>query len=91
MSNLAFRLRNCDMERMTPLKAMRAKCLDCCAGSRYEVAHCCMENCPLFPYRFGRRPGSGRSKLTDEQRASAAECLRVAREARRNATDSASH
>ena len=79
------------MERMTPLKAMRAKCLDCCAGSRHEVAHCCIENCPLYPYRFGRRPGSGRRQLTDEQLAAAAERLTAARETRRHATASASY
>lgn len=57
------------MERMTPLKAMRGKCLDCCAGSGYEVAHCCIENCPLFSYRFGRRPGSdgANSRMSNER------------------------
>lgn len=41
---------------MTPLKAIRAKCLDCCGGSYKEVKHCPIKDCPLRPYRMGRRP-----------------------------------
>jgi len=41
---------------LRPLKAMRAKCLDCCAGSSNEVKLCPLEECPLYPYRFGKRP-----------------------------------
>lgn len=40
---------------MTPMKAIRAKCLDCCGSSR-EVRLCTVEKCPLYPYRFGKRP-----------------------------------
>ena len=40
---------------MTPMKAIRAKCLDCC-GSSHEVRLCTVEKCPLYPYRFGKRP-----------------------------------
>ena len=41
---------------MTPMKAIRAKCLDCCCGSFQEVRLCTVEKCPLYPYRFGKRP-----------------------------------
>ena len=41
---------------MTPMKAIRAKCLDCCCGSFHEVRLCTAEKCPLYPYRFGKRP-----------------------------------
>ena len=41
---------------MTPLKAIRLKCLDCCCDSAYEVKMCPSENCPLFQYRFGHNP-----------------------------------
>jgi len=44
------------MKILRPLKAIRAKCLDCCGGSAREVALCEIEDCPLFPYRFGKRP-----------------------------------
>lgn len=41
---------------MTPMKAIRAKCLDCCCGSSNEVRLCSIEKCPLYPYRFGKNP-----------------------------------
>ena len=41
---------------LRPLKAIRAKCLDCCAGSSNEVKLCAMPDCPLYPYRKGHRP-----------------------------------
>lgn len=40
----------------TPIKSIRLKCLDCCAGSGPEVKSCICADCPLFPYRMGRRP-----------------------------------
>lgn len=43
------------MTRLTPLRAIRAKCLDCCAGQVAEVRRCELANCPLYPYRFGKR------------------------------------
>jgi len=42
--------------RLSPLQAIRAKCLDCCVGSAHEVAVCGCRDCSLFEYRFGRRP-----------------------------------
>ena len=44
------------MTKATPLKAIRQKCLDCCAGQVAEIRRCELKNCPLFPYRFGKRP-----------------------------------
>lgn len=41
---------------MTPMKAIRAKCLDCCCGQAVEVRRCVLEKCPLYPYRMGHRP-----------------------------------
>lgn len=41
---------------MTPIKSIRAKCLDCCCGSFQEVRLCAVKNCVLYPYRFGKRP-----------------------------------
>lgn len=40
---------------MTPIKAIRAKCLDC-SEDKKEVRYCPAESCPLWPYRMGRRP-----------------------------------
>lgn len=41
---------------LTPMKAIRAKCLDCCCGSSEEVKLCPCEDCPLHEYRFGHKP-----------------------------------
>ncbi len=41
---------------LTPMKAIRAKCLDCSAGSAKEVKLCGVSGCPLWPYRHGKRP-----------------------------------
>jgi len=43
-------------EILTPIKAIRANCLECCCGQRKEVRECRISNCPLHPYRMGRRP-----------------------------------
>ena len=34
-------------------KAIREKCLDCCAGSTKEVDKCTLKRCPLYHYRYG--------------------------------------
>lgn len=43
---------------MTPIKSIRAKCRDCCAGQPKEVKLCPATGCPLYPYRMGHRPKS---------------------------------
>lgn len=42
---------------LTPVKAIREKCLDCSCGSYKEVELCPMTKCALHPYRLGHRPG----------------------------------
>lgn len=44
------------MKKLTPLKSIRRKCVDCMAGSAKEVRLCPSEDCPLYLYRFGRNP-----------------------------------
>lgn len=41
---------------LTPLKAIRAKCLDCSCGNPNEVRLCPIRDCPLYPYRDGHNP-----------------------------------
>ena len=41
---------------MTPLKAIRAKCIDCCCGQLKEVKLCPSDDCSLWIYRFGHNP-----------------------------------
>lgn len=49
------------MAKLTPIKAIRAKCMDCCAGQFVEVRLCTVEKCPLYEYRMGHRPKSDKS------------------------------
>ena len=59
------------MRKLTPLKAIRAKCLDCSGRQPSEVRRCPIEDCPLFPYRLGRNPkrqGIGGRKLVVSQK-----------------------
>jgi hypothetical protein len=41
---------------LTPLKAIRAKCIDCSGGSPKVATECHILECSLWPYRLGRRP-----------------------------------
>ena len=41
---------------MTPMKSIRAKCLDCCCGSSREVELCPAQSCALWPFRSGHNP-----------------------------------
>lgn len=41
---------------VTPLKAARRHCVDCCNGSFKEVDLCPAKGCSLWAFRFGRRP-----------------------------------
>lgn len=41
---------------LTPIKAIRAKCIDCMCGQTAEVRRCPSESCPLYPYRMGHNP-----------------------------------
>lgn len=45
---------------MTPVRAIRAKCLDCCCGQMQEVRLCPCSDCPLYPFRMGRNPNRQR-------------------------------
>jgi hypothetical protein len=44
------------MEFLTPVKAIRVKCLDCSGGRPKEVRLCESVDCPLHRFRFGRNP-----------------------------------
>lgn len=53
---------------MTPMKAIRAKCLDCCSGSANEVRLCTCTDCALYDFRLGKNPNIKPREYTDEQR-----------------------
>lgn len=52
------------MRADTPMRAIRAKCLDCVNGQIYEINKCHIEKCPLWKYRTGHRPKNDVDGLT---------------------------
>jgi hypothetical protein len=46
---------------MTPVQAIRKRCIDCKPDGLKEVRNCQDDECYLYPYRMGKR---GASKLT---------------------------
>ena len=59
--SLNFRAQN-------PLKAIRAKCLDCCCGNAAEVRKCPAVDCSLWPFRMSTNPFRKKRELSAEQR-----------------------
>jgi hypothetical protein len=51
---------------MSPLKALRARCIDCCADQPSEVRLCTAVTCPSWPFRMGANPW--RKEASDAQR-----------------------
>lgn len=72
------------MKEITPMKAIRQKCLDCSCGSSEEVKNCFAKKCPLYQFRFGYKldeNGNRKKKnLTDDQRKEMSERLKKVRE-----------
>jgi hypothetical protein len=40
----------------SPLRAIRAFCIECSGNNKAEVRRCPCEKCQLFPFRMGHRP-----------------------------------
>ena len=64
-----------------PLKAIRAKCLDCSTTSD-EVKHCRCVSCALHPFRFGKNPYLPKRVMTPDQKEQAIARLKKARESK---------
>jgi len=41
-------------KKLTPISAIREKCLECSNWSFSEVEKCPVKDCALFPFRMGR-------------------------------------
>lgn len=50
---------------LSPIKAIRKKCLDCSGESPAEVRECPVRDCILFPFRFGMMPKTAKRKGKD--------------------------
>jgi hypothetical protein len=72
---------------MSPLQAIRAHCLDCCAGSAQEVAKCMALRCPSWPFRMGASPW--RARPSEEHRQAMRERGRRLAEANKRLTSDA--
>lgn len=42
--------------KLSPLRAIREKCLDCACENDAEVRRCELEHCTLWPFRMGKNP-----------------------------------
>lgn len=55
------------MIHLTPVKTIRAKCLDCTGGQPIEVRLCPCEYCVLWNYHMGARPEHQRAVNANEE------------------------
>ncbi len=59
----------------TPLKSIRAYCIWCCNDQPKEVRLCPSQKCPLWAYRFGKKPDKSKVKKPSPLKAIRARCL----------------
>ena len=50
------------MSRITPMQAIRKKCLDCCVNQFLEIKTCPVLDCPLWKFRLGLHPFTKKNK-----------------------------
>ena len=67
---------------LAPIKAIRAKCLDCSAGQVLEVQLCPIKDCSLYPYRLGHNPNRKGRQLSEVQKQAMVDRLAKARAAK---------
>lgn len=66
----------------SPVRAIRAKCVECFGGEVRQVANCSSPKCPLYPFRFGKNPYTNRRELTDDEKNALRERLAAARQSK---------
>ena len=69
------------MEIKSPIKAIRAYCLECGNNQAHEVKVCPCTDCALFAFRFGKNPYSTRT-MTPEQRQAASDRMKAIRQSK---------
>lgn len=73
------------IQKISPIKAIKEKCIDCCCGQRKEVEVCGVPECALYPFRFGKNPFTNKTvNLTEEQKIERANRLREMRSKNNN-------
>lgn len=53
-------------KHLTPVMAIRKKCVDCCCGVLSEVRECSVIACPLHKFRMGTNPNYTRTEKQTE-------------------------
>ena len=66
------------MTNLTPLKAIKARCIDCCGDD--HPRKCTSDDCPLYPFRLGKNTLLKPRKVSDEQKRRLIENLQKNRE-----------
>lgn len=54
-------------KHLTPIKAIRAKCIDCSCSQISEIRDCQITSCSLHPYRMGKRPTKSDSETKNHK------------------------
>lgn len=73
------------MATLNPLKAIRAKCIECSGGDRKNVKDCEIPTCPIYPFRMGKNPNRTTvCTTTEEQKETANARLKKAWENKKN-------
>lgn len=54
------------MEIKSPLKSIRAKCMECSNHQKGEVLNCKITDCSLYPFRLGKNPN--RKRINNENK-----------------------
>ena len=62
-----------------PVKAIKAKCHDCCGFQWNEVKQCTVYHCTLYPFRFGKNPYRTPRVMSEEEKARRTEILKKTR------------
>ncbi len=57
-----------NFRKKNPLRAIRAKCLDCCGGFKAETRKCVATDCALWPFRMGTNPFRKKPVLSEEEK-----------------------
>lgn len=68
---------------MTALQAIKAKCLECCAGDRKAAKECMVVKCPIYQFlkeKSLEKASKPKRVLSDEQKAELAKRLKKYRE-----------
>lgn len=53
--------------KLTPMRAIRKKCLECSCGQITEIRECKVKTCALYPYRMGHRP-KGEENIVESEK-----------------------